>query len=155
MCVANYSIDFFDKDQWNHLYGLQFLSPQPSVDTFACQPGKLKCEDNLQCIWREWLCDGIIHCNDGSDEHECALYIPPGSDNRNVSAGKLSEVSDSVFYADVIDKMWSCVHSVLQLAALRLQCPKYRLCADYCIAVLQQSLINFNLRCSTLCCCSK
>ncbi len=33
----------------------------------------------------------------------------------------------------------SCVHSPLQLRCSKLQCPKCRLCADYCIAVLQQS----------------
>ncbi len=46
-----------------------------------------------------------------------------------------------------------CIHSVLQLTALRLQCPKYRLCTDYCNAVLQQSQINFNfaaMRCIEL-----
>ncbi len=35
---------------------------------WECLPDRWKCEDNLQCIEATKVCDGKLHCNDGSDE---------------------------------------------------------------------------------------
>lgn len=46
---------------------------------------------NGQCIRNEWLCDGIVQCDDGSDEMNC-----PPTDYPNYSYATVTEVSELV-----------------------------------------------------------
>ena len=40
-----------------------------------CKPGYHKCDDGLQCIKEERVCNGIHNCHDKSDEKQCSKYI--------------------------------------------------------------------------------
>ena len=35
---------------------------------FNCHPDEFRCFDNHQCVAKERVCDGRVHCSDGSDE---------------------------------------------------------------------------------------
>ena len=35
---------------------------------FECPESKIKCDDGLQCISTEFVCDRKVHCKDASDE---------------------------------------------------------------------------------------
>lgn len=36
----------------------------------GCSPYEFECESGM-CVDIRSQCDGIVHCNDGSDEHHC------------------------------------------------------------------------------------
>ena len=41
-----------------------------------CRSGWTKCKSGKSCIKKEWLCDGSVQCEDGSDEREaCSQYM--------------------------------------------------------------------------------
>ncbi|KAL9696858.1 hypothetical protein quinque_000299 [Culex quinquefasciatus] len=40
--------------------------------SFRCQDGYFRCNSTVQCIAQRLNCDGIVHCDDGSDEQNCA-----------------------------------------------------------------------------------
>ena len=44
--------------------------------TRNCSDGKWSCHDGRRCIWNQYVCNGRIHCTDGSDEKPdvCALW---------------------------------------------------------------------------------
>jgi hypothetical protein len=48
-----------------------FVTEQP-----LCENGKLAC-GNKECIDKEFFCDGIVHCIDGSDEGLCDIENDP------------------------------------------------------------------------------
>ena len=35
---------------------------------FNCRPDEFRCFDNHQCVAKERVCDGRVHCSDRSDE---------------------------------------------------------------------------------------
>lgn len=39
--------------------------------TGMCKPGEFQCLDKLQCLSKEFHCDEVVDCNDGSDEQNC------------------------------------------------------------------------------------
>jgi hypothetical protein len=41
------------------------------IDSGECSPGKVACHDGSACVKQIYWCDGIIHCNDTSDETDC------------------------------------------------------------------------------------
>lgn len=49
---------------------------RPFVCEFcACLTDQFRCMDNTKCINKNWTCDGIEDCSDGSDEMNCADCI--------------------------------------------------------------------------------
>ncbi len=36
----------------------------------SCDPDQFRCHDGRRCIGDEYVCDGVIHCRDGSDEED-------------------------------------------------------------------------------------
>uniref|UniRef100_A0A8D8P919 Relaxin receptor 2 n=1 Tax=Culex pipiens TaxID=7175 RepID=A0A8D8P919_CULPI len=41
------------------------------AQSFRCQDGYFRCNSTVQCIAQRLNCDGIVHCDDGSDEQNC------------------------------------------------------------------------------------
>lgn len=39
-----------------------------------CEEGEFKCNDS-KCIQEDYVCDGFLDCNDGSDEFNCGKSI--------------------------------------------------------------------------------
>ena len=46
------------------------------TDSLTC-PGvnDFRCESTGACIPQTRICDGVIHCSDGSDEINCSMFI--------------------------------------------------------------------------------
>ena len=44
-----------------------------AVDEIQCLSDQWRCEDRLQCIPKEFVCNGEHDCNDGSDEIACGI----------------------------------------------------------------------------------
>ncbi len=40
-----------------------------------CSAGYQRCDDGLQCISEDLVCDGIYNCRDKSDEKQCGKLI--------------------------------------------------------------------------------
>lgn len=51
---------------------------------YSCKANEFRCSDGL-CIKKQYLCDGIKHCIDGSDESHC---VDNEIDNDNKIIGK-------------------------------------------------------------------
>ncbi|KAJ4432273.1 hypothetical protein ANN_20891 [Periplaneta americana] len=48
----------------------KLLGVQPKAAE-GCRPGTKACWDGLECVSSSEWCDGIVHCNDTSDERDC------------------------------------------------------------------------------------
>ena len=79
------------------------------VLTFSdCHPKKFTC-DSGHCIELDKKCDGVVDCEDGSDEMNCEFIIPDG--NYLASSLPLTEVTNdamkvSSFHHDKSTTFW-------------------------------------------------
>ena len=49
-----------------------------SEDNSACiAVNDFRCQSNGACIRQAKVCDGTVHCSDGSDETNCSMYLVP------------------------------------------------------------------------------
>ena len=46
------------------------------VDSETClEANDFRCQSTGACIRQVKVCDGIVHCSDGSDETNCSTYL--------------------------------------------------------------------------------
>ena len=51
---------------------IQFLN----VDSTTCSADDgFRCESSGACIHSAQVCDGVMHCSDGSDEANCSMFV--------------------------------------------------------------------------------
>ncbi len=72
----------------------------------GCNSTQWSCQDNRRCLKIEAVCDGIIHCTDGSDEKPelCALWQCPDGMWKCVEKKCIKE-------RDVCDRQPNCLNN--------------------------------------------
>lgn len=40
----------------------------------TCGPNEFRCDSGSSCLDKSYLCDGIVHCDDHSDEDDCGKF---------------------------------------------------------------------------------
>ena len=50
-----------------HIFQLYF------AETFMCPENYFKCPESF-CVEKQYVCDGIAHCQSGEDEQDCGGY---------------------------------------------------------------------------------
>lgn len=41
----------------------------------VCNSDQFQCKSSKKCIHKEWVCDNVYDCPDGSDEYNCGWLI--------------------------------------------------------------------------------
>ncbi|KAK3760498.1 hypothetical protein RRG08_022784, partial [Elysia crispata] len=83
----------------------------------ACEIHTTRCADTGRCVPRAQLCDGLLHCQDGSDEDNCGLSGGCGERWRWLSAG-CAEVEVIVRWVwrnvEVVRRVWRNVEVIVR-----------------------------------------
>ncbi len=90
--------------------------------TRNCSDGKWSCHDGKRCIENQYVCDGAIHCSNGSDEKPevCALWqcskgMWKCGDNKCIHESKVCNLKPSDSYSN-------CTNSTSPIAAVYCNC---------------------------------
>lgn len=52
-----------------------FLAKNPATILSNCSKGQYFCHGDGYCINIDMICDGISHCYQGDDEHDCSRFF--------------------------------------------------------------------------------